>query len=372
MTISGNPKESNVPVRPGLVSLRDRWWWSPLAVLFKVGVRLRHFAFDIGLKRSKKGALPSIVLGNITVGGTGKTPHVMALLQALAAADPEFRWAILSRGYGRTTKGYRRVERSGVPADFGDEPLELCRRFPEVAVAVSEDRLEGLAQLKAEDAADAVLLDDGFQHRRLDPTYSIVLVDATQPVDRDHFLPRGRLRDLPERLAQADAVVISRCPDVLTKGDLRLWRHRLHLKPEQLLLHSGTMVEGLRNLQTKRYAAWPRNCIAVTGIAHPAQFESALVRNCRVLRHFAYPDHHVFTAQEIEEWTAFSARQTVRPEAIITTEKDASRLREMDLPADMPILVMGIQVKWWDDDALRALLTSIRIKVDASLADPDI
>ena len=166
-------------------------------------------------------------------------------------------------------------------------------------------------------------------------------------------------------------MVITRCPDALTKGDLRLWRHRLQLKPDQLLLHSGTMVEGLRDLRTKRYAGWPRKCVAVSGIAHPTQFESSLARNCKVTQHFSYPDHHSFTPEEVQEWrSAIAADMAV--EAVITTEKDAARLRSMSLPEDLKILVMGMQVKWWDEDALHALLTSIDKQVDASAPVSDI
>jgi tetraacyldisaccharide 4'-kinase len=363
-----SPQSSIDTVR---LSLRDRWWWAPAAALFKAAVRLRHRAFDVGLKRAKPGALPAVVLGNITVGGTGKTPHVMSLMQALSAAQPKRQWAILSRGYGRNTKGYLTVDREGSPEEFGDEPLELARRFPKATIAVCEDRLAGIAAIQAAGKADAVLLDDGFQHRRLKPAFSIVLVDMTQPVDRDYFLPRGRLRDLPERLTAADAIIITRCPDVLTKGDLRLWRHRLHMRPEQMLLHTGTMVEGIRNLHTKRFSAWPRKCIAVSGIAHPAQFETSLARNCNVARHFAYPDHHPFTPAEALQWQQ-ALEAEVGAEAIITTEKDAARMRAMELPENMPVLVLGMQVKWWDEDALRGLLTSIDERVDASAPDPDI
>ena len=183
--------------------------------------------------------------------------------------------------------------------------------------------------MKDQGLADAVILDDGFQHRRLCPAYNIVLVDATQPVDRDLLsATRATAGTCNDRLQAAQAVIITRCPDALTKGDLRLWRHRLHMKPEQLLLHSGTMVEGLRDLRTKRYAGWPRNCIAVSGIAHPAQFEASLSRNCKVSRHFIYPDHHIFKPEEVEEWRA-ALKGAGYPEAMITTEKDAARLRNM-------------------------------------------
>jgi len=371
MAISSSSNGTQRSVQ-GIPPMRDRWWWTLPAGLFGWSVRLRHWMFDAGLRSSRKGALPTVVMGNITVGGTGKTPHVGALLQALGASDPGRKWGILSRGYGRQTKGFLEVDKAGSPAEFGDEPLELARRFPANAVAVSEDRLAGLEAMQAAGGVDAVLLDDGFQHRRLSPTYAIVLVDATQPVDRDHFLPRGRLRDVPSRLSAADAVIITRCEDALTKGDLRLWRHRLHLGADQLLLHTGSKIEGLRNLNTKRYASWPRRCIAVSGIAHPSQFEMTLSRNCTVTQHFAYPDHHPFTTKEVGEWKAALGADNAPPEAIITTEKDASRIRALELPEDLPILVLGMQVLWWDEEALTDLLTSIRQRVDASLAEPDI
>lgn len=372
MSLRGDSLAPRKDVPKASVVLRDHWWWAPLAMLFKVALKARHFAFDVGLLRARKGSLPSVVMGNITVGGTGKTPHVKALMEALAQRESPVRWAILSRGYGRSTTGFLRVEKDGTAADYGDEPLELCRKFPKSTVAVCEDRVAGISRLQTSGLADAVILDDGFQHRRLTPTYSILLVDSTQPIDRDHFLPRGRLRDLPERASTADAVIITRCPDAMTKGDLRLWRHRLHMKPEQWLLHTGTAVEGLRDLRTKRYSAWPRKAMAVSGIAHPGQFEADLNRNCRVTKHFSYPDHHVYTAKELAEWNAHFQNELSGAEAIITTEKDASRLRHLDLPEGVPFLVMGQAIKWWDDDALQSLLTSILSRVDASRSETDI
>ena len=355
--------------------LRDQWWWAPAAALFRWAIRLRHWAYDRGLRRSGHGALPTVVLGNVTVGGTGKTPHLKVLLQKLMDGEKDTRWAVLSRGYGRKTKGFLRVDRNGTPDDHGDEPLEVARKFPGVPIYVCEDRIEGIAQIQSAGLADAVILDDGLQHRRLKPTFGIALVDTTQPVDRDHFLPRGRLRDLPERIREADAVILTRCPSALTKGDLRLWRHRLHLREEQLLLHTGTRPEGLRVMATKRYAGWPMQCIAVSGIAQPAQFEAQVERHCRVQHHFAYPDHQEFNAEHVDTWRKALATANARgqfPEAIITTEKDVERIRPLTEAADLPILVLKLHIHWWDVDALDALLSSIRGQVEGSRSNPDI
>lgn len=355
--------------------LKDRWWWSPMAVLFKIGIQCRHFAFDRGLLKTKAGALPTVVLGNVTVGGTGKTPHLKELLQLLMDQGKETRWAVLSRGYGRKSKGFLRVDREGDPADFGDEPLEVSRRFPGIPVFVCEDRLHGLEKISKTGLADAVILDDGLQHRKLSPSVSIMLVDTTQPVDRDHFLPRGRLRDLPSRVATADAVILTRCPAALTRGDLRLWRHRLALRPDQHLLHTGSRPEGLRAMATKRYAAWPLSCIAVSGIANPGQFEEHLSKNCRVARHFSYADHYAFEPTDLAEWKAalngIQAKGPL-PEAIITTEKDAARIRPLAEAADLPILILGLQIRWWDEDALADLFKTLKSGVAASASDQDI
>ena len=369
---------STGPQLPGTTSnsvLQDRWWWAPAAALFRWAVRLRHWAYDHGLRASQEGALPTVVLGNVTVGGTGKTPHLKALLQKLMDGGKDTRWAVLSRGYGRKSKGFLRVDRAGTPEEFGDEPLEVARKFPGVPVYVCEDRIRGLEQIQQAGLADAVLLDDGLQHRRLIPTVAIALVDTTQPVDRDHFLPRGRLRDLPERIQSADAVILTRCPGALTKGDLRLWRHRLQFQSAAPLLHSGARPDGLRAMATKRYAGWPMRCVAVSGIAQPAQFEAHLSRHCRVAQHFAYPDHQAFTPQHLEEWRRALAQPDDRdqlPEALITTEKDAERIRPLAGAADLPILVLNLHIQWWDEEALDGLLSTIRKRVEASGSNPDI
>ncbi len=355
--------------------LRDRWWWAPAAALFRRAVRIRHWAFDRGFRASQEGALPTVVLGNVTVGGTGKTPHLKALLQKLMDSSKDTRWAILSRGYGRKTQGFLRVDREGKPEEYGDEPLEVARKFPGVAVYVCEDRLQGLERIREAGLADAVLMDDGLQHRKLIPSIGIALVDTTQPVDRDHFLPRGRLRDLPERITKADAVILTRCPTALTKGDLRLWRHRLKLAADTPLLHSGARPEGLRAMATKRYASWPMRCVAVSGIAQPAQFEAHLSRHCSVVRHFAYPDHQEFAPKHLEEWRQALATPDERdqlPEALITTEKDAERIRPLAGAADLPILILNLHIQWWDTVALDGLLSTIRERVEAFQSNSDI
>ena len=369
------PPRANANLSPAAPTtvLRDRWWWAPMASLYRWGVRCRHWAYDRGLRRSKEGALPTVVLGNVTVGGTGKTPHLKVLLRKLMDQEKDIRWAVLSRGYGRKTQGFLRVDREGTPQDVGDDPLEVARTFPGVPVYVCEDRLQGLEQIAQSGLADAVLLDDGLQHRKLRPTVGIALVDTTQPVDRDHFLPRGRLRDLPERIQEADAVILTRCPAALTKATSG-WRHRLHLTADQPLLHTGTRPDGLRAMASKRYAGWPMRCIAVSGIAQPAQFEanSAAIAGSFTISPTRPPILHPGPCRGMAAALERPDDRGQLPEAIITTEKDVERIRPLAEAADLPILVLHLHIHWWDEEALGGLLSTVLQRVEASRSNPDI
>jgi tetraacyldisaccharide 4'-kinase len=182
-----------------------------LAFAFGAVVRLRHGLFDLGILPSRPGALKTIVLGNLTVGGTGKTPTTERIARDLQNIIGLKKIGILSRGYGRKTKGFHWVSSGMEAIECGDEPLLLRKNLPDVPVAVCENRLKGLRRMKAEHPElEWVVCDDAFQHRRLKPTISLLLLDVSQPIAADSMLPAGRLRDLPERMHHADALVITR------------------------------------------------------------------------------------------------------------------------------------------------------------------
>ena len=164
-------------------------------MLYRLILAIRHLAYNKGWKKSFKAEVPTICVGNITVGGTGKTPHTEMILRKLLESD---RWgysniAVLSRGYKRKSKGFQIVDRESTARFAGDEPLQIARKFPSVTVAVDKDRIHGCQQLKA----DIIVLDDAFQYRRLNPSLNIVLVDYNRPIFKDKLMPWGRLRDLP-------------------------------------------------------------------------------------------------------------------------------------------------------------------------------
>ena len=180
-------------------------------MLYRIILSLRHLAYDKGWKKVQKADVPTICVGNITVGGTGKTPHVELLLRLL-----EFRAvAVLSRGYKRKSRGFRVVQETDTARSVGDEPLQMARKFPSATVAVDKDRLHGCRELAA-GHPQVIVLDDAFQYRKLDASLKIVLVDYSRPVFEDRLLPWGRLRDLPSRIRKAHAVVVTKCPSELS------------------------------------------------------------------------------------------------------------------------------------------------------------
>lgn len=195
---------------------------APAAFLYKAGVTFRHRLFDWGILKSEKFDIPIICIGNITVGGTGKTPMAEMVIAYMSQMHNV---ALLSRGYGRRTKGYLEVRADSHYRDAGDEPLQIKLKFPDTVVAVCEKRSEGIRRICAEHPeVDLIVMDDGFQHRYVEPKINIVMIDATRPVQHDRMLPVGTLRDLPEELHRAHYFVVTKCPERMAPIDRRILR----------------------------------------------------------------------------------------------------------------------------------------------------
>ena len=194
---------------------------APAALLYRAGVTFRHRLFDWGILKSEKFDIPIICIGNITVGGTGKTPMAEMLIAYMSQMH---RVALLSRGYGRRTRGYLEVRGDSHYRDVGDEPLQIKLKFPGTVVVVCEKRAEGIRRIRAEHPeVDLIIMDDGFQHRYVDPKINIVMIDATRPV-HDKMLPQGTLRDIPEQLHRAHYFVVTKCPERMAPIDRRILR----------------------------------------------------------------------------------------------------------------------------------------------------
>ena len=324
-------------------------------------LKLRHFIYDSGLKKVSKADVPTICIGNITVGGTGKTPHTEMLLRTLLQ-DEEWggkNIAVLSRGYKRKTKGFQQVTSDGSAIAYGDEPLQIKKKFPGVTVAVDSSRVEGCDFLvypekletskkgrkcidKNLEASDLIILDDAFQHRALKPTLSIVLVDYNRPVFNDHLLPFGKLRDLPGRIAAADIVIVSKCPNEVNAWDKCTWAENLGIRNFDASSCSGTRRNGKKQhlfFSTITYdtaeAIFPEGnpryiytnrLILFSGIANDAPLLSYLSSNYKIVRHFRFPDHHKFSKGDMN--TIASAAREFPTAVIMTTEKDCQRVRD--------------------------------------------
>lgn len=326
-----------------------------------LSLKTRHFLYDSGLKKVSSADVPTICIGNVTVGGTGKTPHTEMLIRTLLNDEDwgKKNLAVLSRGYKRKTKGFQQVTADGSALAYGDEPLQIKKKFPGITVAVDKSRIEGCDLLvhpeklqtskkarkcidKNLQAADLIILDDAYQHRALKPTVSIVLVDYSRPVYNDHLLPFGRLRDLPERIGAADIIIVSKCPNELNAWEKCSWAENLGIRNFDAASCSGIRKNGRRQhifFSTICYdgaeAVFPegdpryiytKRLILFSGIANDAPLLSYLSSDYKIVRHFRFPDHHKFSRSDIN--TIASAAREFPTSVIMTTEKDCQRVRD--------------------------------------------
>ena len=335
----------------------------PFSWLYAALLRVRHFIHDRGWVRSTAPGLPSIVIGNIALGGTGKTPHVELALRTLVDHGP---LATLSRGYGRDTKHFHEVHREDDASVAGDEPLMLKRKFSGVRVFVGADRVAGIDAIRTTaPEVKAVILDDAFQHRKLKAGISIVLTTWQKPWFKDHLLPAGTLRDLTSRARHADAVIVTKCPSAPSADEQRRWRDHLKLLPAQQLFFSGLIYTAPRSLHdstmTVKSGAGTA-ALLVTGIADPAPLHEHVKDLFGTVEHMAFPDHHVFSPADQQRIALRFVSFAGLEKTLITTEKDAARLGPalMNGPLeDIPIAVIGIQAEILNDPhAFTALLRS--------------
>ena len=312
---------------------------------YAVGVAMRNFCFSLGILRSKPLPVPTVGVGNLAVGGSGKTPHADYLLALLGRSG---RVAMLSRGYRRTSSGFQIDDGRHDPLLLGDEPAMVAARHPEATVAVCADRAEGVARLMAlPNPPQAVVLDDVYQHRRVRPTVNVLLTEYDRPYFRDCIMPYGRLREFRSGRRRADMVVVTKCPPGLTAGQRAEYARHLGLRKGQQVFFSYLEYGPLQTMdgrpaQVDMQAV--RHIVCVTGIAHPQPLVDELQRWAPV-RHLRYGDHHPFSQTDMAKIRA--AYEAVAGEGgiVVTTAKDAVRLRPL---ADC-VLVAPIRVAFFAD-----------------------
>lgn len=301
-------------------------WGAPLSFIYGLAIGLRNKLYDWNILRSEEFDVPIVCVGNITVGGTGKTPVTEYLIEVLSKNRNV---AVLSRGYKRKTKGFQLATVKSSYRAIGDEPKQIKLKFPEVPVAVCENRSEGIHRLMdIHPEVEVIILDDAFQHRRVEAWVNIVLMDYNNPIHKDHLLPWGRLRDSKSQMERANLVMVTKCPTEMTPLDTRIVKNCLGLYPYQSLYFT-------RMKQDPPTPLFPdiasgdvklgRNIIVMSGIANPEAFAASLRKRYHIAGQLAFSDHHAYKMKDIvrlSEMLDESPEDTI----IVTTEKDAVKL----------------------------------------------
>ena len=328
-------------------------WLLPISWLYGIGVRVRNWMFDIGILKSKSYDIPVISVGNITVGGSGKTPHVEYLVDLLHKTE---KVAVLSRGYKRKSRGYVLAGKNVTMPEIGDEPFQIHRKFGDIYVAVDKNRRRGIEHIthdsKTSDT-DVILLDDAYQHRYVKPGINILLVDYHRLIIYDRLLPAGRLREPKEGTSRADIVIITKCPKDLKPMEFRVLKRALNLYPYQELFFTTLKYNSLIQVFGKRRRALDEigqdtNILLLTGIASPQQMMVDLQPLSKSITPMTFGDHHQFSnadAERINE--SFEAMPS--PKIIITTEKDSTRLLQLEALSDevkKNIYALPIEIKF--------------------------
>ena len=312
-----------------LIKIND--WLLPFSWIYGSIVRFRNWLFDMGLKKSKSFSIPIISVGNITVGGSGKTPHVEYLIRLL---HDKAKIAVLSRGYKRKSHGYVLAEESTTMPEIGDEPFQMHQKFSDIYVAVDAKRARGIENLQNDEATkdvDVVLLDDAFQHRYVKPGINILLVDYHRLIIYDKMLPAGRLREPLSGKNRADIVIITKCPKDLKPMEFRVLTKAMDLYPFQKLYFTSIDYDTPKGVFEEKQIELDKlqdyHVLLLTGIASPKQMEHDLKPMTKDITNLSFGDHHSFKGKDIDRINdAFESMP--EPRIIITTEKDAVRLRE--------------------------------------------
>ena len=313
----------------------------------------RNKAFDTGVLESRKFNIPTICVGNISVGGTGKTPHIEYIVGLL---NKVYRIAVLSRGYGRRSKGYIKAGKESTMEQIGDEPFQIKEKFHDIDVAVCEKRVEGIERLTHQNKSlQAILLDDAYQHRYVNAGLYILLIDSNRPLWRDCVLPFGRLRETPAGIRRADIVIFTKCKNIT---DEQKAAYRRYIKKKKNIpVYFSTVRYGTPYPLFKEDAATgavidkKSRILLVTGIAKPQPLKAEIERYGAEVELMQYGDHHNFSTTELDDIAKHFIKRGCS--AIITTEKDATRIKHrIDLPRIVRenIYAMPIEVEFLDGE----------------------
>lgn len=314
----------------------------PFSWLYQAVTTLRNNAFDLGILRSESCKIPVICVGNLSVGGTGKTPMIEWLIRQLSSTSNV---AVLSRGYKRTSSGFQLYNSESSASQMGDEPFQMAQKFKNITVAVDANRRNGIKQLlKLRPSVELILLDDAFQHRWVSSDLKIVLTTYDNPYYSDCVLPAGNLRESKAGARRADIVVVTKCPKHLSKDDQKKIQEQLKLQAHQSCFFTTIgyplHLKGDENLLVSTFVK--TEFVLVTGIAQPTALLQYLDDLGAQYTHLSFSDHHLFSKSDIDK-----IRVAAGEKPILTTEKDAVRLQPL-LP-QKSLFVLPIEIQFLSD-----------------------
>lgn len=330
----------------------------PFSAIYGIIIWVRNLLFDLGFLPQVEFDLPVISVGNISVGGTGKTPHVEYLIELLR---DEFKIATLSRGYGRRTRQFLIATEQSTAEEIGDEPRQLKQKYPDITVAVDRRRVNGLRMLMKQDPAiDLVLLDDAYQHRYIKPGFSILLIDFNRPLNRNFLLPAGTLREPARNRDRANMILVTKSPVRMKPMEMRQYVVALGLQIRQHLFFTTISYDSMHPVYDiadphdhEYFKKMRPPLLLVTGIADPRAVKKFARNISTRISSITFPDHHRYTAGDLERIEKEYLDMDSKDALIITTEKDAMRFQDMDPPDHIrrSMYMVKIKVRFLNNDA---------------------
>ena len=310
-----------------------------LSILYGIAVGLRNELFTLRLLSSREFDIPVISVGNITAGGTGKTPHTEYIAELL---KPKFKVAVLSRGYKRKTRGFFMVETTSKVRQVGDEPLQIKLKFSELIVAVDSNRVRGIKHLiELPEKPSVILLDDAFQHQYVTPGINILLTDYNRLITKDSLLPYGRLRESASNKSRATIIIVTKCPAEIKPIEERIIIKELDIRPYQSLYFSKITYGDLLPVFREDVAAARAELteglavLLITGIANPTSLRNYIMHRSHDIHEMVFPDHHQFTLKDTDRINAKFDSIPNNNKIIVTTEKDMVRFRDLNSVPDL-------------------------------------